>query len=154
MKIFSNTPLSWPSLLHVYTVHRISLKPWNNYHFYKIITSDPIKIKHESCINNLKINYDYCCYWDLYEYKNTMKTSSNWEFKIHINSLTNNYNKTYSNKVINYHNDMERYTRHYNNYIYVPDTIEEGDLIVINKPDNYPSPPYRSHTSGNTIILA
>ncbi len=157
MKIFSNTPLSWPSLLHVYTVHRISLKPWNNYHFYKIVDDNPIKIKHKSCINNLKTNYDYCCYWDLYEYKNTMKTSSNWEFKIHINSLSDNYHKTYSNKVINYHNDMERYTHHYNNYIYVPNTIEKDDLIVIHKPNNsgdYPLTPYRSHTSGNTIILA
>ena len=78
-------------------------------------------------------------------------------FKIHINSLSDNYHKTYSNKVINYHNDMERYTHHYNNYIYVPNTIEKDDLIVIHKPNNsgdYPLTPYRSHTSGNTIILA
>ncbi len=158
MRIYSNTPLSWPSLVHIYSVNRLSFKSWNNYHFYKIMSSDPVRIKHESPINYLKNNYNYSCYWNLVEYKN-QKKSSNWEINIEINAMSNDYHKYYTNKLINYdiNSGVQRYTRYYsNNYIYVPTAIKKGDLIVINNGnENAPAPttPYRSHTSGNDIVL-
>ncbi len=160
MRIFSNNALSWPSLLQVYSINRISLKSWNNYHFYKIMSSDPVEIKHESPIDYLKINHKYYCYWNLIEYKGHTK-SNNWEFNIEINAVSNDYHNCNTNKLINYHNGIERYTKHYNNYIYVPTAIKATDLIVVNTDNaenallsnNSMPTPYRSHTSGNDIVL-
>lgn len=152
MKVYSNIPLSWPSLLHMYTVPRLSLHPWNNYHFYKIISSYPVKINNISPIKLLTNNIDYYCYFNVVDWKYQHK-SHNYLVNIKLNMYNEVDIEKNKEKVSNMYvkakcNNFE------NNYIYIPKCIEQDDLIVIKDFTSNTHVPYRSYTSGTDIILA
>jgi hypothetical protein len=70
MRIYSNTLLSWPQIIHVFQAARLHPGKWLNYHFYKIKTRKPLILTTYSPIELLQENNQYYCY-DRY-YRDTL----------------------------------------------------------------------------------
>ncbi len=62
MRIFSNTLLAWPEILHVFQAARVNLEPWRNYYFYRIKQPDPLIFSTHSPLNLLQTPRQYYCY--------------------------------------------------------------------------------------------
>ena len=64
MRIYSNTLLSWPQLLHVSQVARLQARPghWHNYYFYRVGARSPTNIITYSPITLLQEDRQYYCY--------------------------------------------------------------------------------------------
>jgi hypothetical protein len=62
MRIYSNTLLSWPQVIHVFQAARLHPRRWLNYYFYKINHVQPYVLTTNSPIELLQENCQYYCY--------------------------------------------------------------------------------------------
>ena len=62
MRIYSNTLLSWPQVLHVFQAARLYPGQWHQYYFYKIKCVDPLVLTTNSPLELLQENCQYYCY--------------------------------------------------------------------------------------------
>ena len=62
MRIYSNTLLSWPQILHVSTTARLHVGRWQNYYFYRMNSRAPTNIITYSPISLLQEDREYYCY--------------------------------------------------------------------------------------------
>lgn len=69
MRIYSNTLLSWPNVLHVSQTARIYPGRWLNYYYYKISNIEPLVLTTHSPIELLQENCKYYCYDKYYRDK-------------------------------------------------------------------------------------
>lgn len=119
MRIYSNTLLSWPQVLHVSQATRLYTGKWLNYNFYKIHNTRPLIITTNSPIEHLEENWKYYCYNRYYRdeefehYGNTLepctiinknKTNDKFctEIPIYIPKLAG------YNDIIVFYNDLEK----------------------------------------------
>lgn len=102
MRIYSNIPLSWPSIVHIFYTARVYPGHWQNNYYYRIIRAEhPIMIQSECPIWPLKVNHRYYCYDILYRNKEPER---------------------FGNKLTPIKRD----------YIYLPKYISDNDIISIN----------------------
>ena len=62
MRIYSNTHLSWPQVIHVFQIARLYPGRWQNYYFYKINHVQPYILTTNSPLELLQENCKYYCY--------------------------------------------------------------------------------------------
>lgn len=62
MRIYSNTLLSWPQVIHVFQAARLYPGRWYHYYFYKINHVQPYVLTTNSPIELLQENCQYYCY--------------------------------------------------------------------------------------------
>jgi hypothetical protein len=62
MRIYSNTVLSWPQVIHVFQIARLYPGRWQNYYFYKINRVQPYILNTNSPLELLQENCKYYCY--------------------------------------------------------------------------------------------
>lgn len=75
MRIFSNTLLNWPDVLHVFHAARLSPHQWQSYSFYRIQKLEPFMIRTNSCPTLLEPSRQFYCY-ETY-HRNTKLEQSN-----------------------------------------------------------------------------
>ena len=109
MRIYSNTFLAWPQILHLSQLARLYPGRWQNYYMYRIIHNDQLMLKTYSPVELLQENRHYYCYNNCYNnyYRYTrLETTGN----------------KYQNSIIN--NNLET-------WVYIPKFAEDNDIIVI-----------------------
>ncbi len=92
MRIYSNTLLSWPQVIHVFQGARLYPGRWLNYYFYKIEHVQPLVLTSYSPIEFLQENCQYYCYDKYYrdkrleKYGNTRElvSDANQQIWVHI----------------------------------------------------------------------
>ena len=110
MRLYSNTILSWPQVLHAFQVARVYPGQWHYYYFYKIQTINPLILTTHSPIELLQENCNYYCYDKYYRDKRFEK---------------------YGNIVVsaNIHNKQIRLGEE--TWVYIPKMAEVDDIIVV-----------------------
>ena len=110
MRLYSNTILSWPQVLHAFQVARVYPGQWHYYYFYKIQTINPLILTTHSPIELLQENCNYYCYDKYYRDKRFEK---------------------YGNIVVsaNIHNKQIRLGEEI--WIHIPKMAEVDDIIVV-----------------------
>lgn len=114
MRIYSNTILSWPQVLHVSQVARLYSGKWLNYNFYKIQKTSPLIITTNSSIEYLEKNCKYYCYNRYYrdeefeQYGNILKycTTNNTKDKFCTETSIYIPKLAVCNDIIVFHNDI------------------------------------------------
>lgn len=66
MRVYSNTHLIWPQLIHITQAARLYPGQWFNYHFFKVNDINPLKLISYSPISLLQENRQYYCYDKFY----------------------------------------------------------------------------------------
>jgi hypothetical protein len=92
MRLYSNTLLSWPQVIHVFQGARLYPGRWLNYYFYKIEHVQPLILTSYSPIEFLQENCQYYCYDKYYRdkrlenYGNTRElvSDANQQIWVHI----------------------------------------------------------------------
>jgi hypothetical protein len=92
MRIYSNTLLSWPQVIHVFQGARLYPGRWLNYYFYKIEHVQPLVLTSYSPMEFLQENCQYYCYDKYYrdkrleKYGNTRElvSDANQQIWVHI----------------------------------------------------------------------
>lgn len=110
MRIYSNTILSWPSVLHTFQAARIYPGQWYHCYFYKIQTINPLILTTNSPIELLQENCKYYCY-----------------NKYHRDKCIEQYGNTFVS--VNIHNKQLGLGEE--TWIYIPKYAEVDDVIAI-----------------------
>ncbi len=111
MRIYSNTFLAWPHVLHLSQQAYLYPGRWQNYYMYRVRQYNPLMIKTYSPIELLQENRHYYCFNHFHRYTRLERAGNKCE-----NSIINNNLET---------------------WVYIPKYAEKGDIIVI-KTDNTP----------------
>jgi hypothetical protein len=114
MRIFSNTLLSWPQVLHTFQVARLYPGHWHHYYFYKIQHINPLVLTTHSPIELLQENCQYYCY---YKYQRDKHIEQNGN--IRVLAITHNQNPSFGEET----------------WIHIPKIAEINDVIVIRNND-------------------
>jgi hypothetical protein len=67
MRLFSNIPLPWSSLLHIHSLSRCYAGPWGNYNIFHVKSVNPTVILSASPITLLSKNRPYYFYENCFE---------------------------------------------------------------------------------------
>lgn len=107
MRIYSNTILSWPQVIHTFQASRLYPGRWMNYYFYKIERVQPLVLTTNSPIEFLQESCQYYCYDKYYRDKRLEQYGNTFE----LVSISNQESvKT---------------------YVYIPKVAEATDIIVV-----------------------
>ena len=110
MRLYSNTILSWPQVLHAFQVARVYPGRWHHFFFYKIQTIKPLILTTHSPIELLQENCKYYCYDKYYRDKRLEK---------------------YGNTVVSANIHNKQLGLGEETWIYIPKIAEVDDIIVI-----------------------
>ena len=110
MRLYSNTILSWPQVLHAFQAARLYPGRWYHYYFYKIQHITPLVLTTNSPIELLQENCQYYCY-----------------DKYHRDKRLEQYGNTFVSA--NIHNKQLGLGEE--TWIYIPKIAEVDDIIAI-----------------------
>ncbi len=137
MKLYTNIPLNWPIILHLYSISRIYPCNFYNFSIYNVMKTNPIKLHSYAPINKLCRNHKYYCY-DIYNkryYDLEMSSNIIYDIKYNTNIVNNVYDVNNKNN-----------TKH---TIYIPKHIQQYDILTVY--DETSLTPYRA-PSGTFLV--
>ncbi len=105
MRIYSNTFLAWPQVIHLSHQARLYPGRWQNYYMYRVRQCDPLMLKTYSPVELLQENRYYYCFNHFHRYTRLERAGNKCE-----NSIVNNNLET---------------------WIYIPKYAEPDDIIVV-----------------------
>jgi hypothetical protein len=114
MRLYSNTILTWPQVVHAFQIARLYPGNWNNYYFYRIKRVQPLILHTNSPVGLLQENYQYYCYTNYLRDKK-LEMIGNKRNSVTVQNQEMDYNET---------------------FIYVPKSLGVDDVIVLhNEPE-------------------
>lgn len=113
MRLFSNSILSWPQVIHATQAARLYPGRWHHYYFYKIYCRQPLVLTTHSPLELLQENCQYYCYDKYYRDKRLEQYGNQFE----LVSMTNK------------ESDFAQ-----ESWVHIPKAAETDDIIVIRNP--------------------